>query len=109
VDDLDALPPLPTLASTDIEKRIADAISRPTKEDDTYPGPSDRFRLVRDVSYNGGQPDSTPVWDLFAANDSAGVALDVRGDFRVFLYPPEQITRHRATARYLLRATAGGA
>ncbi len=65
--DLYSLPPLPALASMDVEKRIADAISRPTTEDDTHPGPSDRFRLVREVSYNGGQPDSTPVWDLFAA------------------------------------------
>ena len=67
VHDLYALPPLPTLASMDVEKRIADAISRPTTEDDTHPGPSDRFRLVRNVSYNGGQPDSTPVWDLFVS------------------------------------------
>ena len=67
VHDLYSLPPLPTLASMDVEKRIADALSRPTTEDDTHPGPSDRFRLVRDVSYNGGQPDPTPVWDLFAA------------------------------------------
>jgi hypothetical protein len=67
VHDLYALPPLPTLASTEVKKTIADALSRPTTEDDTHPGPSDRFRLVKDVSYNGGRPDSTPVWDLFAA------------------------------------------
>src|SRR4029453_17876694 len=67
VPDLYALPPLPTLASMDVEKTIADAISRQTTEDDTHPSPSDRFRLVRDVSYNGGRPESTPVWDLFAA------------------------------------------
>jgi hypothetical protein len=51
----------------EVEKRIAEAISRPTTEDDTHPGPSDRFRLVRDVSGNGVQVDSTPVWDLFGA------------------------------------------
>jgi Zn-dependent protease with chaperone function/tetratricopeptide (TPR) repeat protein len=67
VPDLYALPPLPTLASMDVEKTIADAISRQTTEDDTHPSPSDRFRLVKDVNYNGGRPDSTPVWDLFAA------------------------------------------
>jgi len=67
VGNLYALPPLPTLSSMEVEKRIAEAISRPTTEDDTHPGPSDRFRLVRDVSGNGVQVDSTPVWDLFGA------------------------------------------
>ena len=65
VHDLYALPPLPMLSSREVEKRIADAISRPTTEDDTHPGPSERFRLVKDVSYDGGPPDSAPLWDLF--------------------------------------------
>lgn len=69
VQNLYALPPLPTLGSMDVEKQIADAISRPTTEDDTHPAPSDRFRLVKNVSYEGGGPDSTPVWHLFAARD----------------------------------------
>jgi hypothetical protein len=65
VNNLYALPPLPTLSSRDVEQRIADAISRPTSEDDTHPGPSDRFRLIEHVSYNSARSDSTPVWDLF--------------------------------------------
>jgi hypothetical protein len=71
-------------ASRDVDNRIADAISRPTTEDDTHPGPSDRFRLVRDVSYSGGRPDSMPVWDLFAARHqltaemTAGLARQLR-------------------------------
>lgn len=67
VHDLYALPPLPKLASMDVERQIAGALSRATTEDDTHPGPSDRFRLVKGVSYKGGRPDSTPVWDLFPA------------------------------------------
>lgn len=39
---------------------------RPTTEYDTYPGPTDRFRLIERVSYSGPRLDSTPVWDLFA-------------------------------------------
>jgi Zn-dependent protease with chaperone function len=66
VRNLYALSPLPKLASMEVEKKIADAISRPTTEDDTHPGPSDRFRLVREVRYDGAPQDSTPVWDLFA-------------------------------------------
>jgi len=66
VTNLYALPPLPTVTSNDVEQRIADAMCRPTTEDDTHPGPSDRFRLIEHVSYNGPRSDSAPVWDLFA-------------------------------------------
>lgn len=57
---------LPTVSSIDVRKRIADALTRPTTEDDTHPGPSDRFRLVSNVTHAAAQNDSTPVWDLFA-------------------------------------------
>lgn len=65
VSDLYALPPLPTVSSMDVEQRVADALCRPTTEDDTHPGPSDRFRLIKGVSYSGARRDSAPVWDLF--------------------------------------------
>jgi hypothetical protein len=69
VTNLYALPPLPTVLSTDVEQGIANAISRPTTEDDTHPCPSDRFRLVKQVSSNGASRDSRPVWALFADPD----------------------------------------
>ena len=47
VSDLYALPPLPTPSSIDVEQKMADALSRPTTEDDTHPGPADRFRLIK--------------------------------------------------------------
>jgi tetratricopeptide (TPR) repeat protein/Zn-dependent protease with chaperone function len=84
VGNLYALPPLPTLTSNDVEQRIADAMCRPTTEDDTHPGPSDRFRLIEHVSYNGPRSDATPVWDLFAERQrvmtemTAAIARQVR-------------------------------
>lgn len=84
VHDLYALPPLPKLASLDVANRIADALSRPTTEDDTHPGPSDRFRLVQRVIFEGGPADSTPVWDLFTARHqlTAEMTAIVSGQFR---------------------------
>jgi Zn-dependent protease with chaperone function len=84
VSNLYALPPLPAVSSKDMEYRIADAMNRPTTEDDTHPGPADRFRLIEHVSYSGRRSDSTPVWDLFAqrqgvmAEMTATVARHVR-------------------------------
>ena len=69
VDNLYALPPLPRLSSMEVERTIADALARPTTDDDTHPGPADRFRLVQDVSYDGAPSNSTPVWDLFVARE----------------------------------------
>lgn len=66
VSNLYALPPLPELSSTDVEHRIADAMSRPTTEDDTHPGPSDRVRLIQRVTHSDARSDATPVWDLFS-------------------------------------------
>jgi len=84
VGNLYALPPLPSLSSTDVQHRITDALSRPTTEDDTHPGPADRFRLIEHVSYNGPRSDSSAVWDLFAdrhrvmAEMTAAVARQVK-------------------------------
>jgi Zn-dependent protease with chaperone function/tetratricopeptide (TPR) repeat protein len=84
VSDLYTLPPLPTLSSMDVKHRIADALSRPTTEDDTHPGPSDRFRLIKGVRHDGARRDPTPVWDLFTerhrltAEMTAAVASQAR-------------------------------
>lgn len=84
VENLYALPPLPTLSSLEVERTIADAIARPTTDDDTHPGPADRFRFVSGVSYEGAPTDPYAVWDLFAARQqltdemTAAVAGQVR-------------------------------
>lgn len=49
-----------------LEEATYKAIFRKSSEDDTHPSPMDRFRLVRRIVYNGEQPSSGPMWDLFA-------------------------------------------
>jgi hypothetical protein len=58
-----------------VHHRIDDAMRRPTTEDDTHPGPTDRFRLIEHVSYSGPRLDSTPVWDLFAERPQVMAAM----------------------------------
>jgi Zn-dependent protease with chaperone function len=51
--------------SDDIEHRVQDAIDRPTTEDDTHPGPSERFRLVSRIPASLECDETGLVWDLF--------------------------------------------
>jgi hypothetical protein len=44
---------------------VQDAIDRPTTEDDTHPGPSERFRLVRRIPASLECDEAGLVWDLF--------------------------------------------
>lgn len=53
-----------------IDKAFAEAIGRPTTDDDTHPSPSDRFRLLAGVRV---EPKSTlegEVWDLFCDREA---------------------------------------
>ena len=55
-------------ASHDIE--FEKAINRTTTEDDTHPGPQDRFRLVKRVPQPNRTTSSGVVWDLFKDRDA---------------------------------------
>lgn len=54
------------MISADVEREVEDALRRPTTEDDTHPGPEERFRLIRGLT--GDEP-ARPgmVWDLFSS------------------------------------------
>jgi hypothetical protein len=54
-------------ATPGLEDEIERALSRPTTEDDTHPGPSDRFRLVSRVVPTGERSVSGMLWDLFVS------------------------------------------
>jgi hypothetical protein len=56
---------LETLARDNVERSVAEALARPTTEDDTHPSPLDRFRLVRDIVGKTDTAGSGMVWDLF--------------------------------------------
>lgn len=47
------------------EEEYDKAINRPTTEDDTHPGPMDRFRMIAKVPAPDRRPTSGFVWDLF--------------------------------------------
>ncbi len=48
-----------------VEEEISKALSRRTSEDDTHPGPMDRFLLVRQVRSQATLATTGMVWDLF--------------------------------------------
>jgi Zn-dependent protease with chaperone function len=50
-----------------LEDEIERALSRPTTEDDTHPGPSDRFRLVGRLVSTAERSASGMLWDLFVS------------------------------------------
>jgi hypothetical protein len=56
--------------SADVERQVGEAISRPTTEDDTHPGPLDRFRLVSRVSGAAVDVDPAMVWALFSDREA---------------------------------------
>ena len=57
----DAAPTDPAAHEAEFER----ALNRPTTEDDTHPGPRDRFRLVGRVPRPARLPSAGLVWDLF--------------------------------------------
>lgn len=56
---------IPVPETTDVEREVEEALARPTTEDDSHPGPLDRFRLLSGVTASRQWPASGFVWDLF--------------------------------------------
>lgn len=56
-------------------KNYEDAINRPTTEDDTHPGPLDRFRLIARVPEPARPEETGCVWDLF--KDRVAIAAEM--------------------------------
>jgi len=61
----------------DIDGRVKDAIERETSEDDTHPGPLERFRRVRGIAAVSDATGSRLVWELFA--DRAALTAEMTG------------------------------
>lgn len=53
-------------ATTQLDRDVQEAITRPTSLDDTHPGPLDRFRLIAPLAEPAAPPPAGLVWDLFA-------------------------------------------
>lgn len=71
--------------ATDVDHLVEEALARPTTEDDTHPGPLERFRLLARVASIGQCAETAFVWDLFADRDAitremtAAIESRVRG------------------------------
>ncbi len=59
-----------TNAEQGVKEEISAALNSPTTEDDTHPGPLDRFRLASRVAFKGGLPARGMVWDLFTDQEA---------------------------------------
>lgn len=66
-----------------IEQEIEQALARPTTEDDTHPGPLDRFRLLRGLMSPREPPESGLVWDLFDNRDALTAEMTATIDKQV--------------------------
>jgi Zn-dependent protease with chaperone function len=53
----------------EIEATVAQAILRPTDDDDSHPSPVERFHLARHLNCNNTLPPDGAVWELFADKD----------------------------------------
>lgn len=51
--------------NSNLQQEIEEALNRETSEDDTHPGPNDRFRLTRRIAGANELPATGMVWDLF--------------------------------------------
>ena len=71
---------LKPLSEQRIEEKVHEALNRPTSEDDTHPGPVERFRLAARVTSANLQDDSRMVWDLFANREALTREMSERID-----------------------------
>jgi len=80
------------LAIPGLEDKIERALSRPTTEDDTHPGPSDRFRLVSRVVSTNERSASGMLWDLFDNPSGLTAEMTAQIEARVkSTISPEQV------------------
>lgn len=79
--------PLPDALRHDEEAQIKTALTRPTTDDDTHPGPQDRFRLITPIPAPDRPAQSGTAWDLF--NDSDAVIS------RLLAQVEKNIAQHR--------------
>lgn len=66
---------LPVPDGKKVDNLLEKALSRPTTQDDTHPGPRDRFRLVARLRQPSCASRAGDVWDLFA--DPEGVRREM--------------------------------
>jgi hypothetical protein len=77
--------------TADIGDALEEALTRPTREDDTHPSPMERFELVRGIPASGATPPGF-VWDLFV-NRNALVMEMIEGiNTQIVVTEPDPLT-----------------
>jgi Zn-dependent protease with chaperone function len=66
-----------------LENEIEQALARQTTEDDTHPGPLERFRLLSGLVSTGKPPASGMLWDLFANPPTLTAEMTAQIDSRI--------------------------
>ena len=66
-----------------IEQEIEQALARPTTEDDTHPGPLDRFRLLQGLIAKRDPAEPGMVWDLFDNRDALTTEMTAAIDSQI--------------------------
>jgi Zn-dependent protease with chaperone function len=61
--------------SKSLEEEYNKYLTRPTTEDDTHPGPQDRFKLIAQIKPKENAPIDGQVWDLF--KDKAALTAEM--------------------------------
>jgi len=70
-------------ASPELEEKIAQALTRPTTDDDTHPGPGDRISLLTRLVTRSERSRSGMLWDLFASPTTLTAEMTAQVDSRV--------------------------
>ena len=73
----------------ELQQQVDEVIGRPTTEDDTHPGPLDRFRLVHGIVARSEHSGGGQVWDWFADRDALTTEMtsEIQSRVRVFVMP----------------------
>jgi len=81
----------PLTESPSLQQQFDVALTRPTSEDDTHPGPAERFRLIARIPDPARHPTPGEVWDLFL--DRAAITRELMAQIEANVAP------HRGPAR----------
>ncbi len=76
---------LPVPDRRKVQTLLEKALSRPTTEDDTHPGPRDRFRLVAPLRQPSCAQRPGDVWDLFG--DPEGIRHEMLAEVEKRIAP----------------------
>jgi Zn-dependent protease with chaperone function len=70
----------------ELKQSVEEAIGRPTTEDDTHPGPLDRFRLVHGIVARAAHSGSATAWEWFSDREALTTEMTATLESQVRLF-----------------------